>query len=164
MAARDQLADQRHHVSLAVGPRQHEFSGSRLEARRKRAQGGCIGVELRGGLFGHAPDRLVQRQARKIPCGAVVDLVVDVGDVAHVSDVVRAIEVPQQAEQHVEHDHRARVADMGKIVDRRSADIHADIVRIERHEGPLFPGQGIVQAQLHGYPVCLPAGRPVISL
>jgi len=38
--------------------------------------------------------------------GAVVDLVVDVGDVANIGDVIGAIEVPQEAEQHVEHDHR----------------------------------------------------------
>jgi hypothetical protein len=41
---------------------------------------------------------------------------------------------------------------MGEVVDRRSAGIHADVVGIERHEGPLFPGQGIVEAQLHGNP------------
>src|SRR5581483_6250342 len=50
-------------------------------------------------------------------------------------------------------DHRARVADMGEVVDRRPADIHAHVIRIERHEGPLFPRQRIVKAQIHGSPV-----------
>ena len=71
--------------------------------------------------------------------GTVVDLVVDVGDVADIFDVGRTIEMAQQPKQHVEHDHRPRIADMGEVIDRRSADIHADIARIERHEGALFP-------------------------
>jgi hypothetical protein len=54
-----------------------------------------------------------------------VDLVVDVGDVAHVLDVRLAVERTQQAEQHVEHDDGARIADMGEVVDRRPAHIHA---------------------------------------
>ena len=80
----------------------------------------------------------------------VVDLVVDVGDVADIGDVALAVDMPQQPEQHVEHDDRARIADMGEVIDRRSADIHADIVGIERRERPLLLGQRIVEAQFHG--------------
>ena len=56
----------------------------------------------------------------------------------------------QQPEQQVEHDHRARIADMGEVIDRRPADIHADILRIERNEVFLGLGQGVEQAQSHG--------------
>ena len=37
--------------------------------------------------------------------------------------------MPQQPEQHVEHDHRPRIADMGEVVDRRPAHIHAHVLR-----------------------------------
>ena len=134
MAARDQLLDQRHHVGLAVGARQHEFGGARLDGRRQAAERCDIGLKLVGGLFGDLADRLVQRQPRKVPRRARVDLVVDVGDVADIGDVVVAIDMPQQPEQHVEHDDRPRIADMGKVVDRRTADIHAHVVRIDRRE------------------------------
>ena len=129
------------------------FGRARLDRRPQGAERIDVVVKLLFGQFGDLADRLVQRQAGKIPRRALVDLVVDVGDVADIGDVLLAIEVPQQPEQHVEHDDRARIADMGEVIDRRSADIHADVVRIERRERPLFLGQRIVQAQLHGYPV-----------
>jgi hypothetical protein len=91
MAARDQLPDQRHHVSLAVGARQHEIGRARLKGRRQATQRRRVRVELGGCLLRDLPDRLVQRQARKIPRGAVVDLVVDVGDVADIGDVILAV-------------------------------------------------------------------------
>jgi len=53
----------------------------------------------------------------------------------------------QQPEQHVEHDDGARVADVGKVVDRRPAHIHAHVLRIERLER-LFPArQRVVEHQ-----------------
>ena len=113
---------------------------------RKRAERIDILVKLLFGQLRDLADRLVQRQAGKIPRGAVVDLVVDVGDVADIGDVLVAVEMPQQPEQHVEHDDRARVADMGEVIDRRPADIHAHVGGIERHEGALFLGQGIVES------------------
>ena len=72
----------------------------------------------RGGLVGDLADRAAGLG------GAGVDLVVDVGDVADVGDVVRAVDVAEQAEEHVEDDDRAGVADMGAVVDGRAADVH----------------------------------------
>ena len=46
VAARDQLLDQRHHVGLAVGARQHEVGRARLERRRQAAERRDIGMEL----------------------------------------------------------------------------------------------------------------------
>ena len=60
-----------------------------------------------------------------------------------------AVEMAQQAEQHVEHDHRARIADMGVVVDGGPAHIHAHIGGIERAEHPLLARQGIVKPQVH---------------
>ena len=84
-------------------------------------------------------DRLVQRQAGKIPRSARVDLVVDVGDVADIGDVLGAVEMPQQPEEHVEDDDRAGVADMGEVIDRRPADVHAHVLRIEGEKSSFLP-------------------------
>ena len=56
----------------------------------------------------------------------------------------------QQPEQHVEHHHRPGVADVGVIVDRRSADIHRHPLRIDRDERALLARQGVVKLQSHG--------------
>jgi len=90
----------------------------------------------------------------------LIDLVVDVGDVANVLHVLRAKVMAQYAKQEVEHDRGATVADVGEVVDRRSAGIDADVRGIDRHEGPLFPGQRIVEAQLHRNPS---GGRPGVQ-
>jgi hypothetical protein len=52
------------------------------------------------------------------------DLVVDVGDVAGIDEAVLAVDVAEQAREHVEHHRRAGIADMGAIVDGGAADIH----------------------------------------
>src|SRR5690606_37516251 len=73
--------------------------------------------------------------------GAGVDLVVHVRDVAYIGYVLGAVERAQQAEQHVEDDHRPRIADMSEVVDSRPAHIHAHIAGIERDEILLAPRQ-----------------------
>ena len=76
------------------------------------------------------PSRSVSaRMVLAVGLGRGVDLVVDVGDVADIAHVVRAIELAQQPVEHVEDDHRPRIADMGEVVDRRAADIHAHELR-----------------------------------
>ena len=78
-----------------------------------------------------------------------VDLVVDVGKVADVSDVLRPVDMAQKAVQDVKDDDGPRVAKMGAVIDRRAADIHPHIGRIDRLE-ILFPaGLGIGQADRH---------------
>ncbi len=146
----DQLFDQCPHLGDMLGR-------ARLDRRPQGPERVDVLAKLLFGQFRNLADRLVQRQPGKIPRGALIDLVVDVGDVANVGDVVLAIEMPQQPKQHIEHDDRARIADMGEVVDRRPADIHAHVFGIERHERPLLPGQRIVQTQLHGKPI--PCGR-----
>ena len=91
---------------------------------------------------------------------ARIDLVVDVGDVAHVCDMGGAIEMAQQPEQHVEHDDRPRIADMSEVVDGRPADIHTHARGIERREYLLLARQRIVEHQVHSNLPDLLAGRP----
>ncbi len=137
MAALDELLDERDHLLDVLG-------GAGLDARRQAAKGFGVGVKLRCGLFGQLTDR------DALLGGARVDLVVHVGDVARVGHMVRAVKVLQKPEQHVEHDERARVADMGEIVDRRAADVHAHaLVKIERLENVLLLCTGIVKLECH---------------
>ena len=93
-AAGDEPFDHRSHLLDVLG-------GARLFGRRQAAKGRNVLVELALGRFRHFGDRLVQRKAGMVALGARIDLVVDVGDVADVDDVVRPIDVPQQAEQHM---------------------------------------------------------------
>ena len=88
--------------------------------------------------------------------GASDDLVVDVGEVADVDHPVLAVDVAQEAEEHVEHHRRAGVAEMRPVVDRGAADIHphatvglrdpAVPMPVERHEGLHLSGERVPQA------------------
>ena len=115
--------------------------GSTVGARQPSAV--HVAIEFLIGFVRHRLDRHATLGRAR------VDLVVNVGDVAHVSDVVGAIDMAQQPEQHVEDDDRPRVADMGEVVDRRPAHIHAHVVPIDRHKRPLLARQRIVELELH---------------
>ena len=60
-----------------------------------------------------------------------------------------AIQVAQQPEKHVEHNHRARIADMCEIIDGRTTDIDSNICRIERSKFVPASRQRVVKAQFH---------------
>ncbi len=77
---------------------------------------------------------------------ARINLVVNVGDVAHIGDVFRTINVAQQTIEHIEHDDRARIADMRIVINRGSAHIHAHVFGIERNKLLLAAGQRVVKA------------------
>ena len=138
------------------------FSGEIDILGHQATQSLHIRLELRVRAFRDLADRLVQRKIRVIPGRAFIDLVIHIRDVAGVDDILRAVDVPQQAEQHVEHDHRARIPDMGEIINRGAADIHAHAGRIERSEGFLLPRQRVVEPQLSRH---VPSpGQPKTSL
>ncbi len=91
---------------------------------------------------------------------ALDDLVVDVGDVAHVGHLES--ERAQPAAHDVEHQHDPRMAEVAVVVDRHAADIHADAAGNQRDELLLFASQGVVDSQ-HGVArraPGLPSGRP----
>ena len=139
-ATSDQALDHNAHRADILG-------GARFVGRGQRAESGDVLVKLPLGRLRHFSDRLVERQARKVESGARVDLVVDVGDVADIGDMVRAIDVSQEAEQHVEHDDRPRVADMGEIIDRGAADIETHRLLVDRPEIFLASGEGVIETQ-----------------
>ena len=69
--------------------------------------------------------RRISRARRARPRRGLVDLVVDVRDVVDVGDVVAPL--PQPVAQPGEDDEGHRVADVRALVDRRAADVHADL-------------------------------------
>ena len=108
--------------------------GAGLLIRLKRAQGRHVGVELVGGAPGDIADSLAGFFRR------MDDLVVHIGDIAHIRDGAFPIDMAEQPVQHIEHDHRARIADMGNVIDGGPTHIHAHIFRIQRREFRLGAG------------------------
>ena len=74
---------------------------------------------------------------------ALDDLVVHVGEVLHERHLVAA--VLEIAAQHVEHDDRARVADVDVVIHRRAAGVHTHLAGLDRHELFLLHGHGVEQ-------------------
>ncbi len=136
VARGDQPLDQRDHL-LDV------FGGARLDVGRQVAEHRHVGVKLCRRARRHLVDRLAAGARRGH------DLVLDIGDVADIGDVVRAVFVAQHAVEQVEGDDRASIADVGLVVDRRAADIHPDPLGIERRERLLAVGQRIVEDERH---------------
>ena len=66
--------------------------------------------------------------------------------------MIRAIFMPQQAVEQVKHNHRARIANMGKVIDRRPADIHAHIFQVYGRKILLCAGECIVELERHKNP------------
>ena len=59
---------------------------------------------------------------RNVPstgCGACVDFVVHIGEITDIGHMISSIDLPQQAEQHIKHDHVTRVPNMGAVVNSR---------------------------------------------
>ena len=136
VTARDQLLDHGDHLA-------DMFGGARADAGRQAAQRRDVFIVDAGRVFRQVADGdAAFRRPR-------VDLVIHVGDVADIGDMGVAIFMAQQPEQHIEHDGRAGIADMGEIVNRGAADIHADILRVARDESVLALGQAVVEAQSH---------------
>jgi len=119
------------------------LSRARLDGRRQAAESRHILLEILVSLVSNFADR------NPALGGARIDLVVDVGDVADIGDMFLAVDMTQQAKQHVEYDDGARIADMGKVVDGRSAHIHAYASGIDRRECPLLACQRIVEPEFH---------------
>ena len=75
----------------------------------------------------------------------------------NVTVVVPAIVVPlaasgkmfEQSIKDIKYDSWPRIADMGEVIDRRAADIHPHVLRIDGCEIVLGLGQGVEEAQGH---------------
>ena len=139
------------HISMIVGKQApdhrnnlvHRFRDTRLDRRLKAAQSQRVFLIDFSCTFGQISNgNATLRRARN-------DLVFHVSDVAQIGDVVLAIVVTQQTKQHVENNHGASIANMSEVIDRRSADIHANVLRIDRQEDLLLARCGVVNRKSH---------------
>ena len=127
--------DQRDHLGDMVG-------GAGLDVGWQSIERGHVIVKHPSRPRGERADRL------RVGHGGGVDLVVDVGDVARVGDTPKL--VPEQAVEQVEDHDRARVADMGAVVDRGAADVEAHMAGIDRHERLLAAALAVIDGETHG--------------
>ncbi len=146
MAALDQLADHRDHVADMLGGARH-LVGVEIAQRMH-----VIEIPLGGGR-----GDLVDRHAALL--GAGDDLVVHVGEIAHIGHVIGPVDMAQQPVEHIEHDDGPRIAQMRAVIDRRPADIHPHVGRIERLEILLRAGGGVVEFD-RGHVVLARTGLP----
>ena len=117
---------------------------ARLAVGREEVQPRAVLGERGRRALGQGLDGLAA-QARPLH-----DLVVDVGDVAHVGDGEPARAKPPHDE--VEHGERARIADVDIVVDRGAADIDARAAGNQRDEGFLPAREGVVDRERgHGW-------------
>ena len=77
-----------------------------------------------------------------IDCEPFDDFVVDIGDIAHIGNVVAGRLQPTIDD--VERHHHARMPDMAIIVNGHSADVHSDATGIYRGKDLLFTRQRVV--------------------
>ena len=120
--ARDQPLDHGDHLRDMLGR-------TRLDIGRKAPQSRHILVKGLGGALCQVADAFLVR------LGGGVDLVINIGDVAHIPHVIGAVAMAQQPVEHVEDDHRPCIANMREVVDRGPADIDADVLLVQRREG-----------------------------
>ena len=120
----------------------HVFGGARLHRRRLNAQPANVGAHDLNHFISERTDGDV---ALKRPLD---DLVVNVGDVAHVGHT-QAVDF-QPALNHIKCHRHAGVTDVAQVINRHAADIHADMAGL--NWGKLFQGtrQRVVDAQAHG--------------
>ena len=143
MAPGDQPLDHRHHL--------HDiFRRAGFMRGRQGTQSPHIGVIPADGLIRQSADDGVQiagiARFLHLP-GAGVDLVIDIGEIAHIGDVIGAINMAQEPEQHVEHHHGPRIAQMRAVIDGGAADIHPHIRRIDGRKTLFAAGARIVQTK-----------------
>jgi pyruvate/2-oxoglutarate dehydrogenase complex dihydrolipoamide acyltransferase (E2) component len=115
------------------------IGGTRLHVRRQNVQPRLVLMHR----IDHARGQGIERFA--VVTGTVDDLVVDVGDVAHVRQVIAA--EAQPARDEVERHHAAAMAKVAVVVHGHPADVHAHLVAIQRLEGFFALGERVVDGK-----------------
>src|SRR5690606_2370973 len=113
--------------------------GTRLVIWRLHPQGPLVGVHGVDEERGHFTQTLAGFDR------AANNLVVDIGDVAHIGDPIPRSAQP--ALNDIETDQHTGMAQMAEVVHRHAANIHADMPRLYGAQGFLATREGIVDMQ-----------------
>ena len=110
--------------------------GVGLQGRRQRVELGHVLAVFGSVLVGHRFDAAISLLRRSN------DLVIHIGDIAGIDHLI--VMGLQQAEQGVEHHHRAGVADVGQVVYGGATHVHGHGIGDQRFEHFFFGTQGVV--------------------
>jgi hypothetical protein len=116
--------------------------GPGLRVRRQDAEGIRIRMHGLDEPIGQGAEGLA------VVIGAIDDLVVDVGDVAHIVDVEPL--GPQVTGHHVEHHHDPRMPEVAEVIYRHAADVHAHLSGYDGAEFVFRPGEAVVDFEHAG--------------
>ena len=99
------------------------------------------------GVFVHEADKAIGQLTDRFAVflGAPDDLVVDIGDVAHVGQIKTACAQP--ALNHVKNDQHTSVAKVAVVIDGHAADVHANLAGFDGDKLLLFPHKGVIDFQ-----------------
>src|SRR5438094_2350027 len=114
---------------------------ARLDIGRLRCEQRRVFVRISYKAFGQSRNGLTSLRR------AADDLVVDIGNIAHISQRIAACTQP--ALYYVEHDHHSRMPEMAEVVRRDPAHVHPHPRRIEGNERFLPAAEAVVEFQ-HG--------------
>ena len=125
----DQGLDHRVHAGDMVG-------GTRLHVRLLNVQPGFV--------FMHRGDHALRQRFKRFTVfiRTIDDLVVDIGDVAHIRQIVTA--KTQPARHQVEGNHAATVTQVAVVVHGHAAHVHTHLVAIQRLENFFALGERVV--------------------
>src|SRR5262249_61006177 len=126
------------------------FRGARLDGRWQATERRYVFPEIPVGLLGEVSNGNIAL------CYTRVDFIVDVGDVAHITDMLFTVDVAQQPVQHIEYDDGTRVANVSKVINRRPTHVHSHARWVDRDKYPLFARQCIVEPEFHSNDTCRP--------
>ncbi|CAM5223283.1 hypothetical protein CDEF62S_04092 [Castellaniella defragrans] len=120
----------------------HMLRGAGFGIGRLHPQGALVGMHGGDEEFGQRANRHAALHR------AADDLVVDVGDVAHILHLIARS--PQPALHDIEAHQHARMAQVAEVIDRHAADIHAHHAWPNRLERRFLASQGVVDVQHAG--------------
>ena len=76
------------------------------------------------------------------------DLVVNIGDIAHIGHLFRTIDMAQVTVNDIKHHQHPRMTNMAIVIYRHTTHVHSDTCRIDRNKAFLLLGKVIMYLEL----------------
>ena len=108
----------------------------------------------------HSIDKTLRQGGNRLTIlnRTIDDLVVNIGDITDVNDLITTGSQP--AHHHIKHNHHPGMANMTKVIDRHSTDIHLHLARLDGFKGLFRTTESVIDLQHRGYkggqvaPIC----------